>query len=172
VRELAPSDSPEDISGAVHDVKGSDTEKSALAPAELETIASLDPVESLTTVAVTPRRTPVGETYELMVAARSVSVSPAVPLAVPVWKVAEAPVAVVSVKDPVASAAVGPDSRLEYQEPWAARLLTTTVWLPRVVPSAAVAVTSLLEDVTVRADSGPVSVFSASISVVIAAVAV
>jgi hypothetical protein len=172
VRELAPSDSPEDISGAVHIVKGSDTEKSALTPGELETIASLDPVESLTTVAVTPRVAPVGEIYELIVAARSVRVFPAVPVAVPVWKVAEGPAAAVSVKDPAAREAVGLDSRLEYHEPWAARLLTTTEWSPRTVPSAAVAVTSLLEDVTVRADSGPVRVFSASISVAIAVVAV
>jgi hypothetical protein len=127
VRLFAPSDSPEDISGAVHVVKGSDTEKSAAVPGELETIASLDPVESLTTVAVTPRLAPVGEMYELIVAARSVSVSPAVPVVGPVLNVAERPAAVVSVKDPAARVAVGLDSRLEYHEPWAARLLTTTV---------------------------------------------
>jgi hypothetical protein len=76
------------------------------------------------------------------------------------------------VKDPAARGAIALGSRLEYHEPAAARLFTTTVWSPRTVPSAAVAVTSLLEDVTVRADSGPVRVFSASISVAIAAVAV
>jgi hypothetical protein len=54
---FAPSDSPEDISGAVHEVTGSATEKSAAVPEELETIANLDPVVSLTTVAVTPRPT-------------------------------------------------------------------------------------------------------------------
>ena len=54
-RLFAPSDSPEDIWGAVHEVKGSDTEKSAAAPGELETIANLAPVVSLITVAVTPK---------------------------------------------------------------------------------------------------------------------
>jgi hypothetical protein len=54
-RLFAPSDSPLVICGAVHEVKDSATEKSAAAPEELETIANLDPVVSLTTVAVTPR---------------------------------------------------------------------------------------------------------------------
>ena len=55
VRLFAPSVSVEDIAGAVHVVSGSAIEKSAAVPGELEIIASLDPVVSLITVAVTPR---------------------------------------------------------------------------------------------------------------------
>jgi hypothetical protein len=68
--------------------------------------------------------------------------------------------------------AVGVDSSSEYQEAVAARLLISTVCVPEAVPVAAVAVRSLLEDVTVRAARGPVSVFSAWRSFSTAVVAV
>ena len=170
VKLLAPSDSPEDISWAVHDVYGSATEKSAAAPAEFAMSASLDPVESLTTVAVTPRLAPVGETYELIALARSFSVSPGflalVVALIPVAKDTGLPPTGVIVMEEVGRVTVGEVSRLEYHDPAAARLLTTTVWSPRAVPSAAVAVTSFaLDDATVRADKGPDRAFSDCISV-------
>ena len=134
-------------------------------------IASLEPVESLTTVAVTPRLAPEVVLAELMAVARSFRVSPALP--VPVAMVTEPPVALVIVREEVGSDAVGLDSRSEYHEPVEATLLITTVCTPETVPVAAVAVRSLLlEDVTVRAARGPVRVFSDCISVVIASVAV
>ena len=72
-------------------------------------IASLEPVESLTTEAVTPRPSP------LMALERSFSVSPAAPL--PVAMVAEKPDAVVSVMEEDGRVAVGLVSRLEYHAP-------------------------------------------------------
>lgn len=141
------------------------TEKPAAVPGELETIASLEPVESLTTVAFTPRFA------VLMALARSFRVSPAFPL--PVAMVAVAPAVVVIVRDDVGKIAVGLDSRSEYQDPVVARLFTTTVWVPETVPVAAVAVRSLLlEEVTVLAARGPVKVFRFCISVARASVAV
>jgi hypothetical protein len=75
--------------------------------------------------------------------------------------------------DDVGRVAVELDSRLEYQAPEVATLLTTTVWEPATVPVAAVAVSSLvLEDVTVRFAKGPVRVFSDCISATTAFVAV
>jgi len=95
--------------------------------------------------------------------ARSVSVSPVFPL--PVWIVTAVPLAGVIVMDDVGRVAVELVSKLEYQAPVLAMLLTTTVWEPATVPEAAVAVTSLLaEDVTVRSDKGPVRLFSDCIS--------
>ena len=140
-------------------------EKSAVDPEELEIIANLEPVESLTTVAVIPRFCP------LIAVARSFSVSPAFPL--PVAMVAVAPAAVVIVRDEVGSVAVALDSKSEYQDPIVARLFTTTVWVPETVPVAAVAERSLLsEEVTVLAARGPVKVFKFCISVATASVAV
>ena len=78
---LAPSVSPAGRTGAVHEVYGSDIEKSAALPEWLEMIASLEPVESLTTEAVTPKPPP------LMALERSFKVSPAAPL--PIAMVAE-----------------------------------------------------------------------------------
>jgi hypothetical protein len=86
--------------------------------------------------------------------------------------VAEWPDVVVSVKEDEGSVAVGLLARLEYHAPVLAKLLTTTTWLPETVPVAAVAVTSLLEEVTVRAAKGPVRVFSDARSVATAVVAV
>jgi hypothetical protein len=161
---LAPSVSPAGITGAVHDVYGSDIEKSAALPEVLAIIASLEPVESLTTEAVTPSPS------LLMALERSLSVSPTAPL--PVAMVAEWPAAVVIVTEEDGRVAVGLASRSEYHAPVLAKLLTTTTWSPATVPVAAVAVTSLLEDVTVRAARGPVRVLSDARSVVTAAVAV
>jgi hypothetical protein len=142
------------------------TEKPAAVPEALETIASLDPVESLTTVAVTPRF------FLLIAVARSFRLSPPA-LPRPVGNVAVAPTVVVIVRDEVGNVAVALDSKSEYQDPVVARLLTTTVWVPETVPVAAVAVRSLLlEEVTVLAARGPVKVFSDCISVARASVAV
>ena len=101
---------------------------------------------------------------------RSFRVSPAAPL--PVAMVAERPAVVVRVMEDAGRVAVGLLARLEYHAPVLAKLLTTTTWLPATVPVAAVAVTSLLEDVTVRAARGPVRVLSDARSVVTAVVAV
>ena len=111
-------------------------EKLPAAAGVLAIIASLEPVESLTTEAVTPRFMP------LMALERSFSVSPAVP--VPVLMVAEVPAALVRVMDEEGRVAVGLVSRSEYHAPVVARLLTTTAWSPATVPVAAVAVTSLI----------------------------
>jgi hypothetical protein len=128
-------------------------EKPAAAPGVLETIASRDPEESLTTEAVTPRLDP------LIAVAKLLRVSPAVP--VPVGMVAVAPEFVVIVKEEVGRVEVGLASRSEYHDPALARLLTTTVCTPATVPVAAVAVRALmLEEVTVRAAKGPLRVFS------------
>lgn len=128
-------------------------------------IASLEPVESVTTVAVTPRLSP------LIVEARSFKLSPAFPL--PMAMVTGAPVPAVRVMDDAGRVAVALVARSEYQAPVVAKLLTTTVWLPATVPAAAVAVTSaVLEDVAVRCDSGPVRLFNDCKSVVTAVVAV
>ena len=78
-------------------------EKSAAVPEELAMIASLEPVVSLTTVAVTPRLAP------LMAVAKSFRLSPAAP--VPVAIVTVAPALVVNVTDDDARGAVGLDSR-------------------------------------------------------------
>jgi hypothetical protein len=86
--------------------------------------------------------------------------------------VLEPPEALVMVMEEDGRVAVGLVSRLEYHAPVVARLLTTTTWSPATVPVAAVALTSLLEDVTVRAARGPVRVFRDARSVVTAAVAV
>jgi hypothetical protein len=140
-------------------------EKSLAAPGELEIMASLEPLESLTTVAFTPRFA------ALMALARSVKLSPEVPL--PVAKVAEGPAVVVSVREEDGRASVGLDSRSEYHEPVAAKLFTTTVWVPVTVPVAAVAVRSLVfEEDTIRAARGPVRVFRFCMSVAMASVAV
>jgi hypothetical protein len=134
-------------------------------PEELEIIANLDPVVSLTTVAVTPT------TSLLMALARSASVSPEFPL--PVAMVTAMPPGAVIVMDDVGKVAVELVSKLEYHAPEVATLFTTTEWEPATVPVAAVAVTSLvLEDVTVRFARGPVNVFSDCISVMTAFVAV
>ena len=71
------------------------------------------------------------------------------------------PLLVVMVKLPAGSA-VEPLAKVpEVQEAVAARLLTWTTWLPVVVPDAADALTMLeLEEVTVLAESGPVTLFS------------
>ena len=140
-------------------------EKSAAVPEELAMIASLEPVVSLTTVAVTPRLAP------LMAVAKSFRLSPAAP--VPVAIVTVAPALVVNVTDDDARGAVGLDSRSEYQAPVLARLLITTVCTPATVPVAAVAVRSFGSDeATVRAANGPARVFSDCMSVSRAAVAV
>jgi hypothetical protein len=101
---------------------------------------------------------------------RSFSVSPTAPL--PVAKVVEVPDALVRVMEEEGRVAVGLVSRPEYHAPVLAKLLTTTTWSPATVPVAAVAVTSPLEEVTVRAARGPVRVFSDARSVVTAVVAV
>src|ERR1035438_3522748 len=109
---LAPSVEPAGISGEVHEVPvkfGEVIEKPAAAPGVLETIASRDPEESLTTEAVTPRLDP------LMAVAKSLRVSPAVPA--PVGMVAVAPPFMVIVSDDVGKVEVGLASRSEYQEP-------------------------------------------------------
>jgi hypothetical protein len=140
-------------------------EKSAAVPELLAIIASLEPVESLTTVAVTPRLEP------LMAVARSFRLSPVFP--VPVAMVAEAPALVVMVRDDVGRVAVELDSRSEYHDPVVATLLITTLCTPPAVPVAAVALRSVvLEEVTVRAARGPVSVFRFCISVARDSVAV
>jgi hypothetical protein len=140
-------------------------EKPAAVPEVSAIIASLEPVASLTTVALTPRLDP------LMAVARSFNVSPDVP--VPVAKVAEGPAVVVSVRDDVGKVAVGLDSRSEYHDAVVATLFTTTVWVPETVPVAAVAARSLLsEDVTVLAARGPVNELRFCISVARASVAV
>jgi hypothetical protein len=105
----------------------------------LEVIANLEPVESLMTVALTPRLAPELVVALLMALARSFKLSPVVLL--PIWKVTESPEAVVSANDDVGSVAVALDSRSEYQPAVVARLFTTTVWVPAVVPFVAVAVT-------------------------------
>ena len=141
-------------------------EKSFAAPEELEMIASLEPVVSLTTVAVKPRLS------LLIVAARSLSVSPLV-FPRPVAIVVVVPLAEVMVSDEVGKVAVGLDAISEYQDPVEARLLITTECTPAAVPVAAVAERSLLsEEVTVRAARGPVKVFRFSMSVARASVAV
>jgi hypothetical protein len=164
---FAPRVSVEVSVGADHDVYGSDIEKSAAAPEELATIERAEPDESLTTVAVTPKLA------ALIEVARSFRLAPAAPLAVPVWNVWELPAVVVNVKDPAGSVEMALGWKAEYHDPVEAVELTSTVWLPRVVPAAAVAVTALLSEVaTVRADSGPVREFSDSKSVLTACVAV
>ena len=161
----AASVSPDVIWGAVHDVYDDDTEKSAATPDELEIIASLDPVVSLTTVAVTPA------TSLLMALARSAKVSPVFPL--PVAMVMAVPPTGVIVMDDVGRVAVELVSKLEYHAPVDATLFTTTVWEPATVPVAAVAVSSLvLEDVTVLLAKGPANEFSDCMSVMTAFVAV
>jgi hypothetical protein len=160
------------IGGAVHEVKGSDIEKSAAAPDVFEVIASRDPDESLTRVAPTPSLTPVALSVALLTAVtRSFNVSIPVPL--PIWKVCERPDAVVKVKEDGGRAVVGSASALEYHAAVLARLFTTTVWVPETVPVAAVAVRSLLlEEVTVLAARGPVNELRFCISVARASVAV
>jgi len=117
--------SPEAICGAVHEVYGSEIEKSFAAPEALEVIANREPVESVITVAVTPRLAPELVVALLMALARSVKLSPVVP--VPVGNVFEAPDAVVSVKDEVGNVVEGRLSTSEYHAAVLARLLTTTV---------------------------------------------
>src|ERR1700731_3432111 len=90
----------------------------------------------------------------------------------PVVMVAEAPALVVIVNDDAGRAAVGLAARSENHDPVVATFCTTTEGLPVTVPLAAVAVTALvLEDVTVRADREPVTVFREAMSVVRAVVA-
>jgi hypothetical protein len=80
---------------------------------------------------------------------------------------------VVSVKDPGGSVETALVWKAEYHDPVEAKELTSTVWFPRVVPSAAVAVTALLFELeTVRADKGPVNEFNDCKSVLTAFVAV
>jgi len=177
---LAPSVSPEGIGGAVHEVKGSVIEKSVAAPEVFEVIASRDPAESLTMVALRPSGTlvmrPVAGSVTLTVAvltAEARSFRLLIPVPVPIWKFFERPLAVVRVKEDGSNWVVGSASAFEYHAAVLARLLTTTVWVPVTVPVAAVAVRSLLlEEVTVLAASGPVKVFSDCISVARASVAV
>jgi hypothetical protein len=133
-------------------------------PEVLETIASLEPVASVTTEAVTPSLSP------LMVLARSFRLSAAVPL--PVGIVTEAPAVVERVKDDAGRIAVGLLAGSEYHDPVVARLLTTIVWLPAGVPAAAPAETIFeFEEIAVRADSGPVREFRFCKSVWTASVA-
>jgi hypothetical protein len=132
-------------------------------------MASRDPLASLTTVAVTPRLLPSLPVAELIAEARSFNVL--TPL--PVVMVEDSPLALVRVKEVAGRAAVGLASRSEYQAPVVARLLTTTLCVPATVPLAAVALTALdNDDVTVRAESGPLSVLSACMSLETACVAV
>ncbi len=80
---------------------------------------------------------------------------------------------VVNVNDPAGSEETALGWKLEYQDPVVATELTSTVWSPKVVPSAAVAVTALLfELATVRDDKGPVNEFNDCKSVLTACVAV
>jgi hypothetical protein len=166
---LAPSAAPVGISGDVHEVPekfDEVTENPPAAPEVLEIMASLEPLASLTTVALTPRFA------VLMAVARSFKLSPPV-TPVPVGKVAVAPAVVVIVIEEVGNAEVGLVSRSEYHEPVVATLLTTTVCIPGAVPVAADAVRSLLfDEVTVRAARGPERVFSDCMSVARASVAV
>jgi len=140
-------------------------EKSLAVPEVLEIIASREPLESLITVAFTPRFA------ALMALARSFKLSPEVPL--PVEKVPDEPDLVVSVKEEVDRVAVGLDSRSEYHAPVSARPLITTVCVPATVPLATDALRRLLSDeVAVRAARGPVSEFRFCMSVARASVAV
>ena len=78
----------------------------------------------------------------------------------------------VSVNELAGSGEIALVWKLEYQDPVVAMELTSTVWLPRVVPAAAVAVTKLLFELeTLRADKGPVSEFNDCKSVLTACVA-
>src|SRR5258708_24809654 len=110
VKLFAPSVKPLGMDCEDQDVpvEGADViEKSAALPEELLIIASLEPVESLTTVAVTPRFFP------LMLAATSFRVL--TPL--PVVMVAEPPAVVVIVNDDAGRAAVGLAARSENHDP-------------------------------------------------------
>ena len=113
------------------------TENPPASPEVFEIMASLEPVESLTTVAFTPILA------VLMALARSFRVSPAFLFpeeSSPVAKVVAVPPVGVIVMADVARTVVGSDSISEYQDPVVARLLMTTVCAPEVVPVAAVAV--------------------------------
>jgi hypothetical protein len=79
---------------------------------------------------------------------------------------------VVSVKEDDGRVAVALVARSEYHAPVLAKPLTTTAWVPATVPAAAVALTSLEDEVTVRFDKGPVRLFRACISFWTAVVAV
>ena len=69
------------------------------------------------------------------------------------------------VKLPAANGVVALATTPEAQELVLARLLTTTVWFPDALPEAAVALTMLeLEELTVRADRGPIREFIACMS--------
>jgi hypothetical protein len=107
--------------GAVQDVYDPETEKSAFTPEDFAIMASLEPVESLTTVALTPRL--VSALMALATALRLL----AAPTPAPVGMVNLGPAVVVIVIDEVGRGAVGLDSRSEYHAPVVARLLTTTV---------------------------------------------
>jgi hypothetical protein len=109
------------------------TVKSAAVPVELATSERREPLESVTTLAVTPRLAP------LIELARSCRVSPAFPE--PVLKVAEVPFAIVIVIDEVGSVVVALELRSEYHDPSVARLFTTTEWDPVAALVVAVAVT-------------------------------
>jgi hypothetical protein len=75
------------------------------------------------------------------------------------------PLAPVMVKLPAARGVVALATGPEAQEAVVARPLTTTMWFPAVLPEAADAVTTLeLEEVTVRADKGPVRELRACMS--------
>jgi len=77
------------------------------------------------------------------------------------------------VNDADGNAAVALEARSEYHDPVAATLCTTTLWVPAIVPLAAVAVTEFeLDDETVRADIGPVRLLSAARSALSVVVAV
>ncbi len=127
-----------------------ETVKLAALPDVLATIASRDPVASVTTLAVTPKSSP------LIWLATSFRLS--VPSVVMVVVV---PLAAVMVKLPAGNAAVGSATVFEAHDAVVARLLTTTTLSPEALPEAAVAETMLaLEEVTVAADKGPVKLFS------------
>jgi len=131
------------------------TVKLLAAPDVSLTIASLAPVASVMTLAVTPRPS------LFMVLATSVRVL----VPVPVDIVVVLPVGPVMVKLPAAKGAVALETVPEAQEAVLARLLTTTVLFPAVLPDAADAETMPeSEEVTVIADKGPVMLLRDCIS--------
>src|ERR1700712_5000653 len=100
------------------EVEGAEVmEKSAAAPEAVLMMARRAPVESLTTVAVTPRF------CELRLAATSLRVL----MPLPVVMVAVAPALVVSVKEDAGRTAVALVARSEYHEAVLARWATATV---------------------------------------------
>ena len=132
------------------------TVKFAALPDELATIASREPLASVTTFAVTPRPA------VLIALARSLSVF--TPL-LPTVMVSE-PLAVVIVNDsPEGSAVVLLATVVDDQLSVVARLPTITTLSPGVVPGAVVPVTMLeFDEVTLVADNGPEKLLKACMS--------